>query len=383
MKRNYRNNKKQLPAQQKTGSILLSVARILLGLVFVFSGFVKAIDPLGFTYKIEDYLRAFGGVFEQFSVIAFGVAVALSTLELLIGLNLIFKVKLKLSIVLALLFMAVMTPLTLYIALKNPVSDCGCFGDALVISNWATFYKNIALSTLAVLLLVFYNRILPLFVAKIQTILFVCFIGVGVSLSVYCYLHLPIIDFRPYKIGVNIPNAMLVPQDAIQDKYSTTFIYKKNGVEKEFTLENYPKGDSTWVFVDQKSVLITKGYQPPIHDFSIVNSAYVDITEDVLSKPGYTFLLAMYDISKASEEGAKKAEVIYQTSLKTGTAFYALTASSDDEVKAFKKKTGVTFPFCKTDPIALKTMVRANPGLVLLKKGTVVGNWNWRDFLPE
>ena len=157
MKRNYRNNKKQIPAQQKIGSIILSVARILLGLVFVFSGFVKAIDPLGFTYKIEDYLRAFGGVFEQFSVVAFGVAVALSTLELLIGLNLIFKVKLKLSILLALLFMAVMTPLTLYIALKNPVSDCGCFGDALVISNWATFYKNIVLTALAVLLLIFYN----------------------------------------------------------------------------------------------------------------------------------------------------------------------------------------------------------------------------------
>ena len=245
MKRNYRNKKKQLPAQQKTGNILLSVARILLGLVFVFSGFVKAIDPLGFTYKIEDYLRAFGGVFEQFSVVAFGVAVALSTLELLIGLNLIFKVKLKLSILLALLFMAVMTPLTLYIALKNPVSDCGCFGDALVISNWATFYKNIVLTALAVLLLIFYNKIRPLFVPRIQTVLLVCFIGVGISLSVYCYRHLPIIDFRPYKIGVNIPNAMVVPQDAIPDKYSTTFIYKKDGVEKEFTLENYPKGDST------------------------------------------------------------------------------------------------------------------------------------------
>ena len=362
---------------------VIIVSRWMIAILFIFSGFVKAIDPLGFTYKIEDYLRAFGGVFEQLSVVAFGVAVALSTLELLIGLNLIFKVKLKLSIILALLFMAVMTPLTLYIALKNPVSDCGCFGDALVISNWATFYKNIVLTALAVLLLIFYNKIRPLFVPRIQTVLLVCFIGVGISLSVYCYRHLPIIDFRPYKIGVNIPNAMVVPQDAIPDKYSTTFIYKKDGVEKEFTLENYPKGDSTWVFVDQKSVLITKGYQPPIHDFSIVNSAYVDITEDVLYKEGYTFLLAMYDLSKASKEGAKKAEVIYQTSLKTGTAFYALTASSDDEIAAFKKKTGVTFPFCKTDPIALKTMVRANPGLVLLKKGTVVGNWNWRDFLPE
>ncbi len=383
MKKNYRYKKNQLPPLQKTGTILLSVARILLGLVFVFSGFVKAIDPLGFTYKIEDYLRAFGGVFEKISVVAFGAAVALSTLELLIGLNLIFKVKLKFSTLLALLFMAVMTPITLYIALKNPVSDCGCFGDALVISNWATFYKNIVLTALTVIILVFNKKILPLFITRIQTILAILFIGVGISLSVYCYRHLPIIDFRPYKIGVNIPDAMVVPEDAIPDKYSTTFIYKKNGVEKEFTLQNYPKGDSTWVFVDQKSVLISKGYKPPIHDFSIVNKEYVDITEDVLYKPGYTFLLAMYDLNKTSEEGAKKAEIIYQNSLKTGTAFYALTASSDDEVEAFKKKNDVTFPFFKTDPIALKTMVRANPGLVLLKKGTVVGNWNWRDFLAK
>jgi hypothetical protein len=353
---------------------------LLLGGVFIFSGFVKAIDPLGFTYKIEDYLRAFGGIYESFAVVAFPVAILLSTLELLIGLNILLKIHIKFSSVLALLFMLVMTPLTLYIALKNPVTDCGCFGDALVISNWATFYKNVVLIIIVIVLLVFNKKIINPLKPKAQSIISVAFVGIGIGLSVYCYLHLPLIDFRPYKIGVNIPNAMLVPDGAPTDEYSTSFIYEKNGVQKEFTLENYPKGDTTWKFVDQKSVLLSKGYVPTIHDFTIVNGQFDDITEKVIYNQGATYLLVMYDLSKASEEGAKRAEEIYQKAIKSGTLFYALTGSADEDVQDFIQKTGVTFPFCKTDPITLKTIIRANPGLVLIKNGTVVDKWNWRDF---
>lgn len=380
MVKNYRDKKKPIPALEKTGNILFVIARLLLGCVFIFSGFVKLIDPLGFSYKIEDYLRAFGGVFESIALIAFPAAIAVSTLELLIGLNWVFKVQVKRTTLLTLLFMSVMTPLTLYIAIKNPVSDCGCFGDALVISNWATFYKNIVLVLLVVLMLVFKNKIRPLFVSKMEWLAVFVFVFIGIGLSVYSYKHLPLIDFLPYKVGVSIPDAMIVPDNAPSDEYKTTFIYAKNGVEKEFTLENYPKGDSSWVFVDQKTVLLSKGYQPPIHDFTIVNAQYDDITEQVLYDSGYTYLLVMYDITQTSEEGAQKAEIIYQKALKDGVKFYALTASTDDDVQNFVQKTGVTFPFCKTDPITLKTIIRANPGLVLLKKGTIVGKWNWRDF---
>ncbi|MEI8086860.1 MAG: BT_3928 family protein [Paludibacter sp.] len=362
------------------GSIALLISRYLVAAVFIFSGFVKAIDPLGFTYKIEDYLRAFGGVFETFAFIAFPTAILLSTLELLIGLNLLFKVQIKITSILALLFMLVMTPLTLYIALKNPVTDCGCFGDALIISNWATFYKNVVLIILVVILLILNKKLTNPFTPKIQWIITVAFVGIGIGLSVYCYRHLPLIDFRPYKIGVNIPNSMFVPENAPSDKYTTTFIYKKNGVEKEFTLENYPKGDSTWKFVDQKTVLISKGYKAPIHDFTIVNAKFKDITEKVIYDQGETYLLVMYDLNQTSEEGAKKAEAIYQKALKSGISFYALTGSSDDDVQNFKQKTAVTYPFCKTDPITLKTIIRANPGLVFIKNGTIVDKKNWRDF---
>jgi len=374
------NKKEQSSVQQKTVNVLLNISRLMFGCVFIFSGFVKAIDPLGFTYKIEDYLNAFGGVFAVFADFAFPVAIILSTLELLIGFNFVFKILLKPTAYVAFLLMLVMTPLTLYIALVNPVADCGCFGDALVISNWVTFYKNLVLIVLVIMVLIFNKRFRPYVVASTQRKAVLVFVALGVGLSVYCFRHLPLIDFRPYEVETNIPESMLRPADAPSDVYETTFIYQKNGQQKEFTLENYPKEDSTWVFVDQKTVLKSEGYKTPIHDFSIVNAQFDDITEEILYNPGSTYLLIMYDVTKASVEGTKEAEKMYQKALKSGIPFYALTASTDDEVKQFVENRGVSFPFCKTDPITLKTIVRANPGLVLLKKGTIVGKWNWRDF---
>ncbi len=374
------NKQAAIEAVQKSVPVLTLICRLILGLVFVFSGFVKVIDPLGLTYKIEDYLTAFGGFFSNFSFLALPLGVALPVLELVIGLNLLFKIKYRLTSILAMFFMLVMTPLTLYIALYNPVTDCGCFGDALVITNWQTFFKNVVLIILAFILLINTSQHKPMFLARIEWAIVTFFVGIGVALAVCSYNHLPLIDFRPYKIGVNIPEAMMVPEDAAADVYATTFIYEKEGVKKEFTLENYPKNDSTWTFVDQKTVLVSTGYKAPIHDFSIVNAAFDDITEEVIYNPGATYLLVMYDLNKASEEGAIIAEKFYQQYKNSTTRFYALTASGDDDVKAFVAKTKVTYPFCKTDPITLKTMIRANPGLILIKNGTITGKWHWRDI---
>ena len=366
---------------QKVVAVLLQICLGLLGCVFIFSGFVKAIDPLGSTYKFDDYFRAFGGIFETFTNISFPLAILLSTKEQVIGLSLLFRVQLRSATIAALAFMAVMTPFTLYIALKKDlVTDCGCFGDALVISNWATFIKNVVLDIFVILILVFQEKFKPIFKRNAQQIALGIFVVLALGLSAYCYRHLPLIDFLPYKVGVNIPNAMVVPENASTDKYQTTFIYKKNGVQKEFTLENYPKGDSTWKFIDQKTILISQGTKAKIHDFSIVNAQFEDITEDVLYNPNYTYLVTMYDLSKTSQEGALKAEKIYQKIKSSGIKFYTLTGSSDADIQEFIQKTGVTYPFCKTDPTTLKTIIRANPGLVLIKKGTILKKWNWRDF---
>ena len=208
-------NKRIVSIYQKFLKIGLPIGRVLLGAVFIFSGFVKAIDPLGSTYKIQDYLRAFGSPFDSLVGLAFTAAVLLSTLELVIGLSLLFNTHTKKAVFLALGFMLVMTPLTLYIALTNPVSDCGCFGEALVISNWATFYKNIFLSAIAITLLVFRKILRPIISIYRQTLAVVIFIGMGLGISIYSYRHLPFIDFLPYKIGVNIPEAMVIPENAM------------------------------------------------------------------------------------------------------------------------------------------------------------------------
>ena len=358
----------------------MHISRIIVGLLFVFSGFVKVVDPLGLTYKIEDYLTAFGGIFSSLSFLAPAGGIILPSIELLIGLNLLFMIQLRLTSILAFLLMLILTPLTLYIAVFNPVSDCGCFGDALLISNWATFSKNVVLLILVLILLFTTKNKKSILLAKHEYLLVAFFFGIGIGISTVSLRNLPPIDFRPYKIGTNIPESMFVPNDVPLDVYETTFVYAKNGVEKEFTLENYPKNDSTWTFVDQKTVLVSTGYKAPIHDFSIVDAEFNDITEDVIYSKAYTYLLVMYDINKASEEGAKRAEIIYNKYKNTSTKFYALTASTDDDIEAFVKKTGVTFPFCKTDPITLKTIVRANPGLVLIKNGVIENKWHWRNF---
>lgn len=380
-RRTYQDTRttKVMTIWQKTFNILLSIFRIFLGVVFVFSGFVKAIDPLGSTYKIQDYLTAFGGNFIPLLSLAFPTAIALSTLEFLIGVCFLFKIKLKQTSIVSLSFILIMLPLTLYIALKNPVTDCGCFGDALVISNWATFYKNLLFLALIITLLLFHKKLRNLFLPGVEWALILVFILFSVGLSIYSYRHLPMIDFRPYKVGVNIPEAMKVPEGKPTDKYDTKLIYEKDGVQQEFTIDNYPK-DSTWKFVDQKTTLISKGFEPPIHNFEIVDAQENDITEDVIHYEGIVNLVIMYDVSKTSKAGADKAELLYDKAKQNGERFYALTGSTDEDIAEFVQQTKVTFPFYKTDPITLKTIIRANPGFVKIENGIIKGKWNWRDY---
>lgn len=371
----YMNN-----SQKTVVDILILIFRLIFGAVFIFSGFVKLIDPLGFTYKIQDYLTAFGPFFENFSFLALPTSILLCTLELLIGLCLVFKVQYRLATLFGLLFMAVMTPLTLYIAIANPVSDCGCFGDAIVISNTETFVKNIFLFAMIIFLFITRKRVHPMFVKSIDWTLFVLFIAIGVSFAIYNYRHLPLIDFRPYKIGVNIRESMEIPDGFPKDEYKITFIYEKDGQQKEFTLDDYPKDDSTWVFVDQKSLLISKGYEPPIHDFTIEDEYGDNILDEVLDYEGYTYLVITYDISKAKDKNLENLQKLYDKTLESNYQMYVLTASSDDDIENLRERTGITYPFYKSDPTTLKTIIRSNPGILLLNNGIIEDKWAWRDF---
>ena len=368
------NNKKALHI---TGSI----ARTLLALIFLFSGFVKAVDPLGTVYKIQDYLHeGFGGVF-QWAIPAAGVAaVCLITLEWLLGIAMLLNVRTQWTSWITLLFYCIMTPLTLYIAIANPVSDCGCFGDALVITNWQTFWKNIILLLLSICLVICRKAIPELFSWWMEIIIALAALGSVAGIMGYSYTHLPQIDFRPYKVGNHIPTLMEIPDDAEVDQYEITLIYAKDGKEQTFTLENYPKGDPEWTFVDQKSVLIKKGYVPPIHDFEIETLEGDYITQDILESEEPVTLVVMYDLSKTDTTQLEKLMYIIHEYPRV----YFLTASGEEEIFAFAEELGwdeeTTYStFCFTDPITLKTIVRANPGVIVVQNGTIIDKYNLKN----
>lgn len=360
----------------------VNACRFLLAAAFIFSGFVKAVDPLGFQYKIQDYLTAFGMTswFPSFFPLLGGIV--LSAIEFSIGICLFFGIRRTISSSMALILMIFMTPLTLYLAISNPVSDCGCFGDAWVLTNWETFAKNIIL-LIAAIVVFKTRRIQVRFVSKkmswlvsLYTLFFVF------SLSFYCLDRLPVLDFRPYKIGQNILQGMSIPEGAKPSVYESVFILEKNGEKKEFTLDNYP--DSTWTFVDSRTVLKEKGYEPAIHDFSILElSTGDDITEDVLTDKGYTFLLVAHRIEEADDSNIDLMNEIYDYSVEHGYKFYCLTSSPEEQIEQWKDKTGAEYPFCQMDDITLKTMIRSNPGLMLLKNGTILNKWSDEDIPDE
>jgi len=360
--------------------LLLKIFRWLFGTVFVFSGFVKAIDPLGGSYKFQEYFSAMG--LESFGSFALVLAVLLSAVEMVIGLNLIAGVRIKETSLAGIAFMLVMTPLTLWIALKNPVSDCGCFGDALIIGNWTTFFKNIVLSALIVTIFLLRRYHTTSLKSMSEWILVVFSFVCVMTLSHFNYHYLPMVDFRPYKIGVNISEGMKIPEGAPRDEYATTFIYEKKGVKKEFTLDNYPAKDSTWKFVDQKTKLIKTGFKPPIHDFSIQSPTQGDITDLILGNKGYVFLAVAYDLNKAQTNNIEIINKLYQYAQRNHYPFYFVTGSPEEDIATFVQRSGLQVPVCSADPIMLKTTIRANPGLILLHHGTVINHWP-NGWLPN
>ena len=369
----------------KTKHIVGSISRTLLAITFLFSGFVKAVDPLGTVYKIEDYLKAFGGICTDLLPLAGAAAVMLILVECLLGWAMLLNVQSKWTSWLSLVFYVIMTPLRLWIALTNPVSDCGCFGDALVLTNWQTFWKNIVLLTLVIILLICHKAIPQLFIGWMELIIALLALISGGWIMFYSYTHLPPMDFRPYKIGNNIPELMEIPEDAEPDVYETTLIYAtEDGVEQEFTLENYPKGDSTWIFVDQRSVLVKKGYEAPIHDFEILTMNFDDITYDILESEQPVTLVAMYDLKKTDRRQISKLLALKAQCINRMLPIYFLTGSGEDDIYAFAEEIGMEMEeaeeiFCTIDPVTLKTVVRANPGVFVVQNGVIIDKYNLRN----
>ena len=366
---------------QRLLKMTVNLCRIIVALTFIFSGFVKAIDPIGLQYKLQDYLGAIGipGFLPDWMLLI--MAVLLAAVEFCMGIFLLFAIQRRLISKLIVVFMSIMTLITVWLVVANPVKDCGCFGDALHLTNTETLVKNIILLGCSIVIM---RRPLAMFrfisesnqwIVINYTIVFI-FVCSGLSLY-----YLPLFDFRPYRIGTNIPRGMEIPKDAEQPLFETTFIMEKGGQRKEFTLNDYP--DSTWKFIDSKTVQVKEGYIPPIHDFSIADrKTGKDLTDSVLRHKGYTFLLIAPYLERADDSNFGDIDQLYEYAQTYNIPFYCLTASTAKAIQRWRDITGAEYPFCITDETTLKTIVRSNPGLLLLKDGTIINKWS-HNQLPN
>ena len=317
----------------------VNIARLLLALTFILSGFVKAVDPLGTQYKIHDYLAAIGlaSIVPDFGTLA--SSVILSATEFLLGICLLFAIRRRLVSKIVVVLMTVMTLMTLWLAIGDPVTDCGCFGDALVLTNWQTFWKNVVL--LAAALIVWrYPLDMPRLISESNqwivmnySAFFILVIIAGRSLYT-----LPQFDFRPYHVGTNLREGWQRMLEGEDSPYT------------EFFIESTDEGE--------------------------------DITEAVLGSQGYTFLLVAPHLENANDSQFDRLNSIYEYCLENGYQFYCLTASTHKGIGRWQDITGAEYPFCNTDETTLKTVIRSNPGLLLLNDGVIIRKWS-HNTLPS
>lgn len=360
--------------------LVKNLCRIIVGIVFIYSGFVKGIDPLGSDYKFTDYFNAFGMGWMNATTLFFSFA--LSLVEFLIGIALLFNLWVSRMAWGSLLFMAFFTPLILVLALTNPVSDCGCFGDAMILTNWQTFWKNIILLLLAIMIFMYrkeYKSSLPL----VGQFSFLALAGAGMlCLSVYCYRHLPVLDFRPYAVGKNITEGMRLPEGAEPDQYEVTLKYKnkQTGEVQSFTEENYPWQDTlNWEYESSSERLVKKGYITPIHDLVIEHPTLGNITEEILEDDNHTILAVAYNLTQSDVQYQPAINRLAEYAQEKGIRFYGLTSSSERDIETYKKRYHVPYEFCTADEIQLKTMIRSNPGVIILREGTILDKWAGKD----
>ncbi len=360
--------------------LVKNLCRIIVGIVFIYSGFVKGIDPLGSDYKFTDYFNAFGMGWMNATTLFFSFA--LSLVEFLIGIALLFNLWVSRMAWGSLLFMAFFTPLTLVLALTNPVSDCGCFGDAMILTNWQTFWKNIILLLLAIMIFMYrkeYKSSLPL----VGQFSFLALAGAGMlCLSVYCYRHLPVLDFRPYAVGKNITEGMRLPEGAEPDQYEVTLKYKnkQTGEIRSFTEDNYPWQDTlNWEYESSSERLVKKGYITPIHDLVIEHPTLGNITEEILEDDNHTILAVAYNLNQSDTQYQPAINRLAEYAQEKGIRFYGLTSSSERDIETYKKRYHVPYEFCTADEIQLKTMIRSNPGVIILREGTILDKWAGKD----
>ncbi|MDW8392953.1 MAG: hypothetical protein RMK52_01775 [Chitinophagales bacterium] len=370
---------------------------ILLGLFFIFSGFVKAVDPIGFGYKLDEYFDVFSeqtaawpwisSAFLWMKNLSLPLAVILVVLELLLGWMAIFFIRMPLVITSMLLLMIFFTFLTGYAWYTNKIADCGCFGDAIKLTPAQTFYKDVVLLVLLVPLFIVRRKLKPLFRPVLANLVLLIGLFGSVYLPIYCLRHLPIIDFRPYKVGNNLREQMTLPPDAKPTVYKTYLTYrnKETGEIRDYPSDNFPWNDSVWVatweFVTSRSELVQQGDQPRITDFHVWDASRNEVTQQILDeRSGYHFWLVAYDLNKSSRKAAERIRALAAECDRQGIPFIGLTATPQEQTEPIRHELQWAFPFYFADATVLKTIIRSNPGLVLLEGPVVRAMWHHNDI---
>lgn len=372
-------------------AILTHISRFLVGGLFIFSGFIKANDPVGFSYKLKEYFEVFTaatgwGIFESFAHIALPLAVLLCASEIILGAMLLIGFKSNLTLWLLFAQIAFFTFLTFYSACFNKVTTCGCFGDFLVLKPWTSFWKDVVLMILITLLFAGKNNINPLTNPLVNNTLFILALAFSIGFPIYAIRNLPPLDFRAYKIGNNLKEQMKKGEGYQEAVIETGFIYEnlKTGEKKHFDLKNYPWQDTlNWKWFATDNVVVKEAVNAPkITDFTVNSSEGVNYTDTLLNDKNYSFWIIMYDINLTADNETLMAKLndFYKLATQSKYKVIALTASGPADVDKFKHKHNFLADFYSVDATVLKTMIRSNPGLILIKDGTVIMNWHHNNI---
>ncbi|MFD2863670.1 BT_3928 family protein [Mucilaginibacter antarcticus] len=364
---------------------LIWFCRIAVGLLFIFSGLIKANDPLGFSYKLEEYFEVFHITF--LNNWALGFAILLCALEMILGFALLIGVYAKRVIWGLLAIIIFFAFLTFYSAFFKVVQTCGCFGDAIPLTPWQSFGKDVVL--LLLILVIFKNQdvVKPVFRRKVGERLFIVSVVISVSFGFYTYSFLPVVDFLPYKVGVNIPNEMKTPPGAMPDEFELTYKLKnkKTGEDKTMTDKEYLKTeiwkDANWEIVgNPESRLVKKGFTPKIIDLAIQDAQRNNYNNELLSSPFYSLVIVAYDLKKTNAAALNRLNALAANLTQNfNTRTILLTAAAPADAVAFAKKHQLVNEVFYADAVPLKSMVRANPGVMLLKNGTIVNKWHFHN----
>ncbi|MGA6121575.1 MULTISPECIES: BT_3928 family protein [unclassified Sphingobacterium] len=373
---------------QKT-NYLLCFARIFTGLLFIFSGFIKANDPTGFGYKLEEYFHVFHTDF--LNDYATAIAIVVCALEIILGIWLLLGFYKKLVAWGLLLLIIFFTFLTFYSAFFEVVTSCGCFGDAIPLTPWQSFGKDLVLLALILIIFVYRNQITPLIKDPTNRGLVATFTAVlSFGIGIYTFMYLPFIDFLPYKIGNNIPSLMVLPEGKEGDVYEQIYSMKnvKTGETKTITDKIYMSEkvweDTNWEIVGEpQSKLVKKGYQIPITDLLITDAEGNDHTQEIINNPYYNLIIVAKDLSKANVEALDKInKIATKLTEDYNLRIVLLTASSSEDSDYLSDKLHLISEIFYADLIPLKSMIRANPGVLLLKSGTVIDKWHY-NAIPD